>query len=315
VPVVVIVNGVVSNFGSIAIHPSGGSCSDSLSFVAADLERVSRNELTRAGGIVLNAAEYSAPGIQNAPGRSGVAGGFGAVNAASMLSSLGPMGFMNDLPSTSLGACYVYQGGGTEAEIDDRTPAADVDAGEAIHVTSPLGAFDMASGTFGYGIELSEDENVLLPGRYIFDNTPGGADIGPFENASITIPQSEYTWTNRDAIEAVPRAQDLVITWTGGEEDQEIVLIVGFSARTDLNVMGMYMCAERMNAGQFTVPAWLLSTLPASSPWNILSEDDPPSGLYVGRISRLDLNRLTAPGLDSGYLIYMFADLRVVPYE
>ena len=62
-------------------------------------------------------------------------------------------------------------------------------------------------------------------------------------------------------------------------------------------------------------PAWLLSTLPATRPYDPSEGGFAPSGLVVGRMSRLDQNRFTASGLDAGYLFYVELDFWVVPYE
>jgi hypothetical protein len=92
-----------------------------------------------------------------------------------------------------------------------------------------------------------------------------------------------------------------------------VVLIVGQSGQRDLDVMGLFVCAERVSAGQFTLPSWLLSTLPPSSPWDM--DSDPTSGLIVVRMSRLDQNRFIANGLDAGLLYYLLGDYSIVPYE
>ena len=90
-------------------------------------------------------------------------------------------------------------------------------------------------------------------------------------------------------------------------------MILGYSARREQGVMGAFLCAERVTARQFTVPAWLLSALPASSVWD--GNGDPPSLLAVARVSRLDQNRFAAQGLDAGFLFYVITDGLIVPFE
>jgi len=316
VPVTVIADGVVSNFGTMSINTSGGSCSDAVSFSAADLEPLVQGQESRLGGIVLTGIDFSAPDVTEELGMWGASASFGAIPPLSVLQSLGPMGFLMSVPSTSMGACHVYQGLGSELEIDHRAPGTGLDVGEAMNMVAPFGMMGMVLDDSGYYIEEAEEaeENLIVPGLYTFDNGAGGVDVGEFE-ASLMVPVSQFNWTNRDTIESISRSEDLTVTWTGGNDSQEVVVIIGYSARTDLGVMGSIVCAERVSAGQFTLPAWQLSALPVSTPWDMEQDEGQPSGLIVGRMSRFDQNRLAASGLDAGLLFYVLADYRIVPYQ
>ena len=84
--------------------------------------------------------------------------------------------------------------------------------------------------------------------------------VGPFR-VNLTLPAA-LNWTNMDAIENVARTSDLSITWSGGDPNG-YVLIVGGSSGT---VSGAaFSCIERANAGRFSVPSYVLSSLPATT--------------------------------------------------
>jgi len=106
---------------------------------------------------------------------------------------------------------------------------------------------------------------VLAAGTYRLTG-PGGTDIGPFE-ASVTVP-APFVWTNRDGISNIKRSQGLGLTWSGGAG---VMIISGVSARriggTDDNPDydgAAFVCFANAGAGNFTVPASILSQLPES---------------------------------------------------
>jgi hypothetical protein len=312
VPVVVLVNGVSSNFGTMAINAEGGACSDQTSFIATDLGPAAQGADTVLGHIVLVGLDYMVPGLQADVGLTSMFAEFSSVSHVAMLQSLGPLGFSSELPPASTGACFVYHGPGSDLEeFDDRTPATRLNAGSRMNMTAPFGPAEIEADDFSF--ETGTDEgNLIVPGLYSFDNGSGGGEVGSFQ-ASITVPATQFAWTNRDTIQKVDRSQDLTVTWTGGDDSQEVVAILGHSGRRDKDVMGLFMCAERPSAGQFTLPSWLLSTLPANTPWDM--DSDPVSGLVVVRMSRLDQNRFTASGIHAGFLYYVLGDYLIVPYE
>ncbi len=315
VPIVVIVNGVASNFGTMAVNASGGTCTDDVTFQTSDLERTGQGQDTRFGGIAMLGVELTAPGNQESGGIMLGSAKFGSVTAPSMLQSLGPLGLTTNLLPASVGSCVGFSGFGKGIEFDDRVPLAQLDAGDTVQLSAPapLGTVDLEKDGGAYLIETDAPTVQLVPGLYSFTNGSGTAEVGPLQGAHMMIEDSQFVWTNKDAITSVSRSDDLDITWTGGDDNNEVVLILGHSNRVDLGLIGAFMCMERVSAGHVTIPAWLVSTLPVSSPWN--GDGDPTSGVIVGRMSRIDRNRFTAEGLDTGFLFYLLADYRIVPFE
>jgi hypothetical protein len=140
------------------------------------------------------------------------------------------------------------------------------------------------------------------------DNGAGGADVGPFE-ARVTIPPA-FVWTNRDGISDVNQAQDLTLTWSGGDPAKQVVTIVGASLSG--NIVGSFVCTERAATGTFTVPKSILRAIPSgSSPVAHL-----PSGLLaVGVQPSPELTRFSVAGLDAANVQYTIQHIKGVTFR
>ena len=157
-----------------------------------------------------------------------------------------------------------------------------------------------------------------MPGLITVDNGDGGSEVGPLQ-ASLNFPTS-LTWSNRDSIpDRIPRSEDVTVTWTGGDPDTEFVVIEGHSLsgrrRTTSSVEGSFVCTERVEAGRFTIPSLVLSSLPVTREWT--RDDDSPAGsLIVGTQPTAAAARFTAPGIDWGYFTYFDLELNLgIRYE
>jgi hypothetical protein len=75
--------------------------------------------------------------------------------------------------------------------------------------------------------------------------------------------------TNPDNLKFINRGGGITVSWTGGEQSN-LVFISGSSSTSTLNINGpavtitAFVCAQNVSAGQFTVPASILTQLPAS---------------------------------------------------
>ena len=151
-----------------------------------------------------------------------------------------------------------------------------------------------------------------MPGLFTVDNG-GGSQVGPFQ-ASLNFPTS-LTWSNRDSIpDRIPRSEDVTVTWTGGDPDTEFVVIEGHSIHAAA-VEGSFVCTERVEAGRFTVPSVVLSSLPVTREW--FTDDESPAGsLNVGTQPTAGAARFTASGIDWGYFTYFDVELNLgIRYE
>jgi len=104
------------------------------------------------------------------------------------------------------------------------------------------------------------------------------------------------------------------VTWTGGNPAQEFVGIVGVSMKTAPDVGAAFLCTERAAAGSFTVPAIVLSALPASQPGGGLT-GIPTGMLMLGSAPLMEPNKFKATGLDVGYFTYTILSGKSVTYE
>ena len=73
--------------------------------------------------------------------------------------------------------------------------------------------------------------------------------------------------TNPDNFKLINRNGGITVNWTGGERSS-ILVISGTSFSIDLQTQGIsgsaFVCTQNVSAGQFTVPASILTQLPAS---------------------------------------------------
>jgi hypothetical protein len=115
----------------------------------------------------------------------------------------------------------------------------------------------------------------------------------------LTIP-SPFTWTNRDQVGRIDRTQPLNITWSGAAQS---LAIVGAASDLLTNSSAVVLCVAPAGATSFSVPAAVLSTLPAS-------RSDPNQSKAVFFLTDLPISnatRFSVSGLDAAVLmpIYM----------
>jgi uncharacterized protein (TIGR03437 family) len=312
---------VTSNFTTIAITSQGKTCSDANGLPSKDWGALQNGGTLNIGWLQLLRLNITAniPGLGSGTGL--LDSGWGSLfrwNAVTGLSDQGVDMFTGR--GVSLGGCSVftfYAGGATW--IPWR--ANSLDGGAALNVTGPKGSGQLGKTSHGYydaqralgaaaptSLGFTLRPPFLEPGTITVDNNSGGADVGRFK-AMLTIPASPapLAWTNLDAISAsaIDRSADLTFTRNGGDPNSEYAVLAGAVMLPDLLTQPMqvaagFLCTEKISAGRFTVPAAVLSALPAST------VNDPNSGmLLVGRVPLLtDSLKFTAPGLDIGYLTY-----------
>jgi hypothetical protein len=82
------------------------------------------------------------------------------------------------------------------------------------------------------------------------------------------------------------------VNWRGG--DPAGYVVIQGSAQSPAGARTSFACVERAGAGQFTVPPYVLSSLPATP-------SDISALIAAGSSSQ---NRFKAPGLDLGYFSF-----------
>jgi uncharacterized protein (TIGR03437 family) len=335
VPVAVRIAGVVSNIGTMSVAASGKTCAESSAFTAAELSRIqSATGAVTIGSVLLTHVRLniSVPIFGTITGNLDYGSGnfkrYGSA-AAVMGSSVGTVAGLTGAPS--LASCvarpFSYSGDDPLEAIQPAIldPVGEGrDAGAALSITGPPGSRPVprqgAAGTYEYysseflggGIALpglgGTKPDFLAPGSYTMDNGTGGAEVGAFRG-SLTIPTTTVNWSNQAALSTVQRSQDLTVSWTGGAAG-ELVTIMGASADPGIKAGVQFICEERANAGTFTVPSWVLSTLPPSGV---------TQGIRVGFVavgtSLAQPARFTATGTDVNFFNWVTLQLKNVTFQ
>jgi uncharacterized protein (TIGR03437 family) len=180
-----------------------------------------------------------------------------------------------------------------------------LDVGPPFMLTGPNGTKTLSAGFFSAtaGFLGGLISNNILPSSLFLDPGSytlrgfGGTEVGSF-TTNFTIPQP-LNWTNRLQTNLVPRAQPLTISWTGGDTSQ-VVSIIGFGDDLPTNSSTAFVCIAPPGATSFTVPTDILSTLPAGRPNPLQSKDV----IYLLTLSGSSLKPINATGLDVGLTSY-----------
>jgi hypothetical protein len=310
-------------------------CSDPTGFAVAELQKVQSGAVITIADIALQrtTGSISLPGIGTVQGA--LDRGEGHVRRYQPGSVLGSTrgavaGLEAGRPSTG---CVVIPFGAEPDLFDNIGPDVgepvwrqEIDAGEKLNVTGPAGTRQIprrshSDGGFSYSSPddaqlgggfppiIPATPEYLGPGSYSVDNGSGAADIGSFQ-ASLSIPADPIVWSNHEGISTISRTKELTITWTGGSSGP--VLINGSSANPATQAGAGFFCVAPASAGAFTVPAWVLSALPASGP---ASDFPVPAGFLQVGTTLASPARFQARGVDAGYLNWSVLQLKLVNYQ
>lgn len=291
VPVVVTVGGVVSNSVTMAISPDGATCSDPLGYAADDLAMAQNLGGISVGSIVLERQQSASETTDSG------AAWFGRYTLNQVVASRGLSG------APSLGACIVYPSSGAfYKSSDDPVKPSLLDGGQAINLAlggvhrQLLCSGGLCSGQIGGG-NLS---TFLDAGTFAVDNGVGGTGVHPF-NTTLGV-SAGITWTN--PVTSVPRSQDLIVNWSGGNSAQEYVRIAGYSSTG--GVGATFICSAPAGPRTFTVPAAILAALPAGTGKLQVGASSFTTGPYRFTDARM--------GIDALYLGYNILAVRDVTF-
>ena len=271
-----VAGGVVSNIATLPINSGGGACIDALTGLTGTQIAPSGGQTIRTGlvGLILT----------NRPGSGGTRSISNSADAAFEKYT----GIYSPNTSVSPGGCVANNlQPATIGSITGLDPG-------VITLNGPSGLAVTLASQFGikgaFFATLPVDAIPQSGGAFTFKGS-GGADVGPF-TSTITFTSSPISWTNQSAAVTIDRTQGLTVNWTGGNAGT-YVLISGTSTPTTTpaasRVTGEYMCLAPVDAGQFTVPSYILSALPAGSGGTGLQND-----IY---------SSLSATGIDIGQAI------------
>jgi len=312
-PLVVYVEGIPSNWATLPVAPEGSSyCSESNGLSAADIQAAKERGSLSVGNVSLYRMSQSMtiPQFGSITTTMDMAeADFGRYDFRGIISFRGTQMFGD------AGSCTVLQfAGDSDADADPVQPQP-LDAGAALTLNGPKGQKTIPREDPGYysallgqitGLGQGDTPLFLDPGSYTVTG-PGGANVGPFTTTQ-NFP-GNFTWQNRDSINNVARNQDLRVTWTNGAAGG-IVVLYGLSAiSSPIDAGAVFFCVAQSSAGQMTVPARILSALPASG-----TEGGIPMGqLMLGTMT--SPVRFNATGLDYGYFSTVVVDGKTVAFN
>lgn len=264
-----VAGGVVSNIVTLPINKGGGACLDAVN-------GLNGNQISPAGGQTLRTGLVGV--IQtNSPRKDGTRTVSSTADAAFEKYT----GIYTPTNSVSPGGCIVNNL--TPVPIGNITG---LDVG-TITLTGPSGSPVTLASQFGikgafYAI-LPAGAIPQTGGTFTFKGS-GGADVGSF-TSTITFSNPLLTWTNQSEAATIDRTQGLQVTWTGGNPGT-YVIITGTSSSTQPVVIGGFTCLASVDAGQFTVPSYILSALPAGKGGTLLQNNVysslSPTGIDIG---------------------------------
>jgi hypothetical protein len=129
----------------------------------------------------------------------------------------------------------------------------------------------------------------------------------------LPVPAS-LTWTNRDSVSTINRAAGQLVTWTGGDPNSNVIIggdsfVVGTALDGSDTVGAFFSCTAKQTDLQFTIPAVVLLSLPATQTISGV--------LFSGALS-ID-NQLTfpvtIPNVDYAFIGFSAADTKSVNFQ
>ncbi len=316
---------ITSNYVTIPVAGSGRTCSDPgvSPITPSEWQTLSSLSNVNLGFIDLvkstvTTLPVSLDGITISPGMTttnDLTGAFFEKYTAAQLSSSG-IAFAQE---ASIGSCTVTTISFSLSSLPSGLiTSSPLNAGPTITLTGPDGPLTLTLDKDGFYEEpITNPLPAIIPstgGSFTWTGT-GGPDIGAFTATLSASETTPLTWTNMSSIVtagSVNRASGQSVTWTGGIPNS-FVYITGDSIFIGANLTSEYStsftCVAPVSAGQFTIPAAVLESLPASGS----SVDGLSLGGSLGVENGL-LQEFTAPNLDLGMIFFGTLSELEVPY-
>ena len=272
-----------SNFTSIPVSADGGPCSDANSiFGGTDITALSgqgtvylgflavfQDVSVQTGSPLAVPAKHKAKlpfSVRNRFPRATVQtqtfndaiGVFESIQGAELVN-------YSSYEQASIGSCVVWQ-----YTYDNTTPPppytyTGLDAG-TITVSGPSGTTPQTLMTIPtvtglYEAQLPDNYITSAGGTYTFNST-GGKDVTGKINVSVNIGSPLFNWTEQTTITSVTRSSGVTVHWSGGTPGTWVEIDGDSIGDT---VYGGFYCLSPIEPDAFTVPAAVLSALPAGT--------------------------------------------------
>lgn len=300
VPVAVEAGGAVGNIATIAVSDSGQTCSDSV--MGQDLV----NQLASGQPVDFGYIRLESTLSQYSPGSAGVASGDAAMATFShytpATAGLAEYGVSNGYcvsMDCSYG-CYVNSYNGSVA---DSSPA-QLDAGPLFVVWGNSIPLYQYGGSYGAQL-TSNGQRFLWSGLTYQVAGQGGGVVGAISASDTTsLPGAKFTSIKGG--DSVPLSGDLTVEWSGGDSNLQNgqVTIGGYSGNSDLTQFALLQCTAPLAAHEFTIPGWVLSTLPPSGTGVNGTFTYPLGWIWIGQYD--NPTPFSATGLDRGIITNIF---------
>ncbi len=262
--------GVLSNPVTIATStgescpapPSGGG-GGSPNLTSAEIDTfVARGFYTSGGVSLFKSTTYSAAGaVTRTNSISGLFTRTSGADLGRMLRNQLPPGF--PIPTITPGNCLVYN----STQLVDPYPLitrSNLDVGAQLTASGPNGTQSVPRRTNQvagptYGTANDFPNTYVVPGRYTLSG-PGGTQVGAFSGTLDVV--QDFVLTNpTNFVTTINRSVPLTVSWSGGDPSTTLTIQgVTFAGV----VTTAFLCIESVGAGQFTVPASILSQIPAT---------------------------------------------------
>lgn len=285
VPVAVVTgsgaNAVVSNSPTVPLMQNGGICQDAYTGLNGTQITNLTGQTTVSSGFV-EVGQSTAPGASGAPttldeafavfeqvtGSSYTGGGY---------ASLGTCATSEVVTSSSGGSATI-------TGLDAGTVTVTTPGGSAITLQT------IAQLPGDYEAQLPSGSIPTSGGTFAFAGSGGSGAmaVGPFKT-TVNFPNPILSWTNQSASATVARTSGQTYTWTGGAAGTYVIMS-GSSSSANFAVSGSYTCIAPVSAGSFTVPTYVLLSLPAGTGSSFVENSTA-------------FNSFTATGINAGYAI------------
>jgi hypothetical protein len=247
---------MASNVVTLPIAKSGGVCLDVQSGLTGAQITPPPGQSLRTGLVALIAS--------NTPGKNGARQLSNSTDAAfEKYSGLAPA-----THSVAPGGCIAYP------LVASPIPTiTGMDPG-TISLTGPGGLAVTMQSTLGIkGAFFSSLSDTAIPstgGTFTFKGS-GGADVGSF-TTTITLANPLLQWTNAAQAATIDKTRDFLVTWTGGNPNSYVV-ITGSALDSARTIQAGFTCLAPVEDGRFTIPSYILATLPSGIGGMLLQND------------------------------------------
>jgi uncharacterized protein (TIGR03437 family) len=265
------VNGNLSAPTSISIAPDAGSSACVMpGYTLAQLQKLDQGGTITTGGFSILQFTMSVPSAGTETVNS-IAGGFTQLTGFQLSSAAAV-----NVSVIQSGSCQVIHATSSGSTASSTGSLTRLDAG-VVTINGPSGSSltNLALPKTDNSYSLTNIEGFSIPGQVAFSlpagsytlNGAGGADVGSF-NTSLAL-ASALTVTG-GLPSTVVRSSPLTINWTGGNASDMVEIIGGSSTSTgsgssEVTSSSTFICITTVGKGTFTVPASILTQLPAAT--------------------------------------------------